>query len=337
MGERLINYIQALNEPLRSEMERDPTIIIMGEDVAGAAGRAEQGLVDAWGGPWAITKGLIKQFGPERVRDTPISEAGYIGAGVGAALTGLRPIVDIMFVDFTAVCFDPILNNASKIRYMFGGQAKVPMVITTKIGAGTGNAAQHSSMFYSIFSHIPGLKCVAPSDAYTAKGLMIAAIRDDDPVVFCDHRKLLSLKTHVPEEPYVWPIGKARILRQGRDVTFVCAAQMVNICQEAAAELAKEGIEAEIVDLLSLSPLDEETILESVAKTHRLVIVDEDSPRCSIATDIATLVSTKGFDSLDRPVQLVTAPHTPVPYSRVLEMEYIPTAAKVILAVKGSL
>lgn len=335
MSARILSYGRALNESIRSEMQRDPSVFIMGEDIAGAAGKAAQGFKDAWGGPFTLTRGLLTEFGSDRVRDTPISESAFLGAAVGAAVTGMRPIVDLMFVDFIGVCYDAMLNNASKMRYMFGGQAKVPMVLMTQTGAGTRSGAQHSSSLYPVFVHLPGLKCVAPSDGYSVKGLMAAAIRDDDPVVLFNHRLLMPLKGEVPEESYILPIGKARIVRPGKDVTLVGIAAMVRVCQQAAEALAKEGIEAEVIDLLSLSPLDDEAILKSVEKTSRLVIVDEDNPRCGMASDIAAIVSEKGFDLLDAPIKRVTAPHAPVPYSLPLEQAYIPDAPKVIAAVKS--
>src|SRR5947207_2805446 len=214
-------------------MERDPSIIMLGEDIAGGAGRAHLGFVDAWGGPMGSTKGLIQQFGPERIIDTPICEMSFIGAAVGAAITGLRPIAELMFVNFVGVSLDSIMNEGAFLRYMLGGQVTVPLVVKTAIGVvamnpsnGGGTAAQHSGSMYSTFAHIPGLKCVAPSDAYTAKGLLTAAIRDDDPVVYCSHRRLLTTSCEVPEEPYALPLGKARTLRQGRDVTLVGIARM---------------------------------------------------------------------------------------------------------------
>ncbi len=334
---REIAYGQAVNEAIRTAMRTDPSVFVMGEDVAGAAGRAHLGFVDAWGGPFATTKGLIVEFGPERVRDTPISEAGFIGAAIGAAATGMRPVVELMFIDFLGTCLDQILNNASKMRYMFGGQARVPVTILTRTGAGTGSGAQHSGSPYSVFTHFPGLKVVAASDAYTAKGLMLAAIRDDDPVIVCDHKRLLPVRGPVPEEDYIIPIGKSLVRRAGRDVTLVGISMMTGVCLQAAEALAKEGIDAEVVDLLSLSPLDEDTILTSLAKTKHLVIVDEDHPRCSVARDIAGMVVDKGFDYLDAPVKCINAPHAPVPFSRVLETAYIPDAARVIAAVRSIL
>ena len=251
---REIRYAQAQNEAIRLSMRRDPNVIVMGEDIAGGAGRAHLGIIDAWGGPFRSTKGLIQEFGPERVRDTPLSEGAFIGTAIGAATVGLRPIVELMFIDFLGVCLDQILNNGAKLRYMLGGQVSVPVTILTRIGAGTGSAAQHSESFYSVIAHMPGLKCVAPSDAYTAKGLLAAAIRDDDPVIVCDHKRLLNNTGPVPEEEYTLPLGKARILREGRDVTLVGISLMTSVCMEAAEVLAKQGVDAEVVDLLSLSP-----------------------------------------------------------------------------------
>ena len=335
--EREIRYSQAQAEAIHLEMRRDPNVIIMGEDIAGGAGRAHLGIIDAWGGPFRPTKGLIQEFGPERVRDTPISEGGYIGAGIGAAMAGLRPIVELMFIDLLGVCMDQIVNNAAKSRYMMGGRASVPLTIITRLGVGARSGAQHSQAFYSIFTHIPGLKCVAPSDPYIAKGLLISAIRDDDPVVVCDTRRLLNQSGHVPEEEYTLPIGKARIVKKGKDITLTGISAMTLVCLEAAEYLAKEGIDAEVLDLLSLSPLDEDAILSSVQKTNRILIVDEDTPRCSVATDIAALVASEGFDYLDAPPKMVTAPHTPVPFSSALESEYIPDSKTVAAAAKALL
>ena len=239
---------RAENEAIRQEMERDPSVIMLGEDIAGAAGRAHLGFVDAWGGPMGSTKGLIQQFGPERIIDTPICEMSFIGAAVGAAITGLRPIAELMFVNFVGVALDSVMNEGAFLRYMLGGQVQVPMVLKTAIGAtatntpnGGGSAAQHSGSMYSIFARIPGLKCVAPSDAYTAKGLLAAAIRDDNFVVYFSHRKVGPTKMEVPEEAYTLPIGKARTLRAGRDVTLVGISNMTNVCLEAATMLSDAG------------------------------------------------------------------------------------------------
>ena len=335
--ERELEYRDAVNEALHQEMERDPDIILMGEEMAGGAGRAHLGIIDAWGGAYRTTRGLIQKFGPGRVRDTPLSEGGFIGAAIGAASTGLRPVAELMYCDFIGVCMDQILNNAAKMRYMYGGQVKVPFTLMTRIGAGSRSAAQHSESFYSILVHIPGLKVVLPSDAYTAKGLLISSIRDDDPVVFMDHKSLYRTKCPVPEEPYTYPIGKARTVREGKDLTLVGISAMTWVCTEAADTLAKEGIEAEVIDVLSLSPLDYDHILESVRKTEHLVIVDEDTPRCSVATDIAATVADEAIDYLDAPIKRVNAPHTPVPYSPNLEQAYIPNAKRVLAAARAVL
>jgi pyruvate dehydrogenase E1 component beta subunit len=245
----------------------------------------------------------------------------------------MRAVAELMFVDFVGVCMDQLLNNAAKMRYMFGGQVKVPFTLLTRIGAGFGSAAQHSESFYSIFSHIPGLKGVVPSDPYTAKGLLTAAIRDDDPVVYFEHKGLYGNRGSVPEESYVLPLGKARTVRPGADITLVGISRMTWVCTEAADELAKTDINAEVVDLLSVSPIDYDHIIDSVKRTHRLVVVDEDTPVCSIAADICARVAEEAFEYLDAPPSRVTAPHTPVPYSRPLENTYLPNAARVTATV----
>ena len=331
---RQLSFIQAVNEALRQEMEQDDRVFVMGEDIAGGAGRPEK--EDAWGGPMKLTKGLIGQFGPERVRDTPISEAGFIGAGVGAAAAGLRPVVDLMYVGFLGVCADQILNNAAKIHYMFGGKVTVPLTIMTATGAGTGAAAQHSETLYSVFTHFPGLKCVVPSNPYNVKGLFTSAIRDDDPVIIFNNRQLMGLRydDHVPEEQYTFPIGKAAIAREGVDVTLIGIGYTTRVCLEAANELAALGYSPEVLDLLSLSPMDDEAILSSVKKTRKVVIVDEDYPRCSIAADISALVAEEAFDYLDAPPRRVTPPHTSVPYSKALEVHYVPNKDRVLAAAR---
>jgi acetoin:2,6-dichlorophenolindophenol oxidoreductase subunit beta len=331
---REIRYREAINEALRQEMERDETVIIMGEEIAGGAGREHLGIVDAWGGPFRTTVGLIQQFGRDRVLDTPLSEAAFVGTAIGAASTGMRAVAELMFVDFVGVCMDQLLNNAAKMRYMFGGQVKVPFVLLTRIGAGFGSAAQHSESFYSIFSHIPGLKGVVPSDPYTAKGLLVAAIRDDDPVVYFEHKGLYGNTGPVPEELYTLPLGRARTVREGSDITLVGISRMTWVCVEAAEELAKNGINSQVIDLLSVSPIDYDHIIDSVLRTHRLVVVDEDTPVCSIASDICARVAEEAFDYLDAPPSRVTAPHTPVPYSRALEDTYLPNASRVIKTVQ---
>ena len=333
-GTREIQFREAVNECLRQEMERDETVIIMGEEIAGGAGREDQGIEDAWGGPFRTTVGLIQQFGRDRVLDTPLSEAAFIGAAIGASSTGLRAVAELMFVDFIGVCMDQLVNNAAKMRYMFGGQVKVPFTMMTRIGAGFGAAAQHSESYYSIFSHIPGLKGVVPSDAYTAKGLLAACIRDDDPIVFFEHKGLYGSTSLVPEEPYVLPLGKARTVREGTDVTLVGISKMTWTANDAATELAKEGINCEVIDLLSVSPIDYDHINESARRTHRLIVVDEDTPVCSMASEICSRVAEEVFDYLDAPPSRVTAPHTPVPYSRAMENEYMPNEIRVVNAVK---
>jgi acetoin:2,6-dichlorophenolindophenol oxidoreductase subunit beta len=333
---RTISFREALNEALRLEMRRDPTVIIMGEDIAGgAATHVEEKGEEAWGGVMGITKGLVQEFGRSRVLDTPISESSFIGAAVGAASTGLRPVAELMFVDFFGVCMDQIFNQAGKMRYMFGGKAKVPMVIRTMYGAGFRAAAQHSACLYSVFVHMPGLKVVVPSTPYNAKGLLSASIRDDDPVIFLEHLVLLGSSGPVPEDNYVLPLGKAEIAREGKDATVVAIGRMRSFALEAADQMAKDGVEVEVIDPLTLSPLDEETILESVKKTHRLVVVDEDNPHCSVANDIISLASQQAFGYLDAAPKAVTAPHAPVPFSPVLEDAYIPGPAAIVAALKS--
>jgi acetoin:2,6-dichlorophenolindophenol oxidoreductase subunit beta len=328
---RQLSFQQAINEALAQEMERDKTVILMGEDVAGGSGT--EGQMDAWGGPLGITKGLWSKFG-DRVMDTPISESAFVGAAIGAAVSGLRPVAELMFVDFMGVCFDQIFNQAAKFRYMFGGKAVTPLVVRTMCGAGFRAAAQHSQCLYPIFTHIPGLKCVVPSTPYDAKGLLIQAIRDDDPVIFFEHKLLYPMLGDVPQEPYAIPFGEASFVREGSDITIVTLGRMVHVASDAAVTLAKDGIDCEIIDLRTTSPLDEDSVLESVEKTGRVVVVDEASPRCNIATDISALIAEKAFASLKAPILRVTPPHTPVPFSDVLEDMYIPDAAKVVSAVR---
>ena len=327
------SYRQAINEALRQEMERDARVILMGEDVAGGTGGA--GDQDAWGGPMGVTKGLRPQFGPDRVLDTHLAEMSFVGAAAGAAVTGLRPVVELMFVDFMGMCFDQIFNQAAKFRYMFGGKAVTPLVIRTMYGAGLRAASQHSQSLYPIFTHVPGLKVVLPSNAYEAKGLLIQAIRDDDPVVFFEHKAMYDDEMEVPDEPYAIPFGEANVSREGDDVTIVAFGRMVNLANAAADSLAKQGLSCTVVDPRTISPLDTETILETVKETGRLVIVDEANPRCGMAVDVAGLVAERAFDSLKAPIKLVTAPHTPVPFSPALEDVYIPSVARIEAAVRA--
>jgi acetoin:2,6-dichlorophenolindophenol oxidoreductase subunit beta len=328
---REITFQTAINEALAQEMERDPTVVVFGEDVAG--GMEAPGEDDAWGGVLGVTKGLYHKY-PGRVLDTPISESAYVGAAAGAAASGLRPVAELMFVDFMGVCLDQIFNQAAKFRYMFGGKAKTPMVIRTMWGAGIRAASQHSQALYPIFTHIPGLKVAVPATPYDAKGLLIAAIRDDDPVIFFEHKVLYETKGDVPEEPYSLPFGEANIVREGSDVTVVAIGRMVSFAEDAAEALGAEGIDCEIVDPRTTSPLDEDTILESVENTGRLVVVDEASPRCGMASDIAARVAQDAFADLKAPPRMVTAPHTPVPFSPVLEDAYVPTVESIAAAVR---
>ena len=329
-----MRYRDAFNNTLRAELEHDENVLIIGEDISGGFDKKTKEPLDAWGGPFAATKGLVQDFGVERIMDAPISEAGFVGAAIGAALTGLRPVVDLMYFDFTTVAFDQLLSNAAKSRYMFGGQTKVPLTLFARSGSGTGHAAQHSSAFYSILAHIPGLKVVTPSDAYSVKGLLSAAIRDDDPVFVVNDKKLINMTGFVPDEEYQIELGKGRCLKEGNDITLVGMSYTSVVCKEASEKLEKIGISAEVIDLLSLSPLDEDIVINSVKKTNRIVIVDEDNPKASIASEIAAIVSDKAFDFLDAPVKRVTAPHTPVPYSKGLEEEFMPDSDDVFETVK---
>ena len=334
MTERIISYREAINEALREEMERDDKVILLGEDIAGGAQHDDPKMWDAWGGVLGVTKGLVGRFGKERVLDTPISESAIIGAATGSAIGGLRPIAELMFVGFSGVCLDQIVNQAAKFRYMFGGKAKVPITIRTTIGAGFGAAAQHSDSVYSIFAHYPGLKCVVPATPADAKGLMKAAIRDDDPVVVFENKTLYDTKGPVPDGEHIVPIGKGRTVREGTDATIVALSRMVDIAEKAAKILAGEGISVEIIDPRSISPLDEDLILESVRKTEHVLVVDEDTPRCSMATDIIALVTMKAFDYLDAAPMMIAPPHAPVPFSPPMEAFYIPDENQIVDAIR---
>jgi len=327
---REIMFMNAIGEALNAEMARDGSVFLIGEDVAGGTGTP--GGPDAWGGIMGVTKGLHGRY-PGRVIDTPISESALVGAGVGAAVAGMRPVVELMFADFLGVCFDQIFNQAAKFRYMFGGKAKTPIVVRTLCGGKAQAAAQHSQMLTPIFTHIPGLKVVCPSSPYDAKGLLIQAIRDDDPVIFMEHKALLATKGDVPEESYAIPFGEANVLREGKDVTIVTYGLMVLMAMGVAQELAKSGVQCEVIDLRTLSPLDEDTILESVENTGRLVVVDEAYPRCSIAADVSSLVAEKAFGSLKAPIAKVTAPHSPVPFAKALEDAFVPSPERIAAAV----
>ncbi len=317
-----ITFAQALNDAHSIEMQRDPNIYIAGEDVG------------IYGGIFGVTAGLLDKFGDKRVRDTPITESAIVGTAVGAAACGLRPVVELMFVDFIGVAMDQLFNQAAKIKYMFGGKAKIPMVLRATCGAGIGAAAQHSQCLESWFMHVPGLKVVMPSTPYDAKGLLISAIRDDNPVVFLEHKLLYAREGEVPEGEYTIPLGKADVKREGKDVTIVATAQMVHLALSAAEKLAADGVSVEVVDPRTLSPLDEETILTSVRKTHRLVIVHEEVKFAGSGAEIAAIVAEKAFDRLDAPILRVAAPFVPVPFSPTLEKEFIPSEEKIMQAVK---
>jgi pyruvate dehydrogenase E1 component beta subunit len=327
------SYRQAINEALAQEMRRDPTVIVMGEDNAGGLGAP--GEDDAWGGVLGVTKGLMPEFGRERVLDTPITESAFIGAAAGAAATGLRPVAELMFVDFMGVCFDQIFNQAGKFRYMFGGKAVTPLVVRTMYGAGFRAASQHSQCLYPIFTHTPGLKVVLPSSPYEAKGLMIQAIRDDDPVIFFEHKVMYDDEEEVPDEPYTIPFGEANLTREGEDVTIVALGRMVGFANQVADTLEKDGISCTVVDPRTTSPLDRDTILECAEETGRVVVVDEASPRCGMAADISALIAENAFGALKAPIKMVTPPHTPVPFSPELEDLYIPNPEKIEAAVRA--
>jgi pyruvate dehydrogenase E1 component beta subunit len=329
---RELTLAGAINEALHVAMRADPDVILLGEDVAGGGDR--EGDVDEMGGVLGLTRGLVKAF-PGRVLDTPIAEMGLLGTAVGAAATGLRPVAELMFNDFLGVCLDPLLNQAAKLRYMFGGKARVPLTVRTSTGAGMQAAAQHSQSLYGITTSIPGLKTVIPATPADAKGLLLAAIRDDSPVVFCEPKGALGVRGDVPEGDYEVPLGVAALAREGADVSLVGMGATVHVALEAAAILEGEGISAEVLDLRSLQPLDEDAILATLEKTGSLVVVDEATPRCGIASDVAALCVDRGFDFLNTPVRRVTAPHTPVPFSKVLEEAWRPSAQDVVEAVRG--
>jgi pyruvate/2-oxoglutarate/acetoin dehydrogenase E1 component len=318
---RELTYAQAINESLLQNMERDERVFLMGEDIG------------KYGGIFQVTAGLLDRFGPERVMDTPISEAGFVGAAVGAAMTGMRPVVEIMFIDFTTVCMDMIVNQMAKIHYMFGGRGKVPMVLRTNIGAGRGAAAQHSQSFHAFFVHIPGLVVVTPSCPYDAKGLLNSAILDENPVVFVEHKKLYATKGPVPEEFYTIPLGRAELKRQGKDITVVATHEMVNRTLRVAEELSRQGVELEVIDPRTLRPLDQETILDSVRKTGRLIVADEGPVTCGIQAEIAALVAEQAVEYLQAPILRVGSPDTPVPFSPPLEQIYIPDEEDIKAAV----
>lgn len=325
MSKRILSYIEALREALREEMLRDENVFVMGEDVRPSV--------------FGVTSGLWKEFGDLRVINTPISESAFVGASVGAAATGLRPVVSMMFSDFMPVAMDQFFNQMSKMRYMFGGKIKLPIVVRAATGAGLANAAQHSSSIYSWFTNMPGLKVVIPSTPYDAKGLLKTAIRDDNPVLFFEHKKLffgtnMLSPGLVPEEEYLIPLGKADIKREGKDVTIVATSLMVSLSMAAASTLEEEGINVEVIDPRTLVPFDKKAVLESIKKTGRLVIVDEAPKTCGAASEIAAIAVEEAFDYLQAPVKRVTTLDTPIPFCPRLETHVMPSEDKIVNAVR---
>ncbi|MHA6392901.1 alpha-ketoacid dehydrogenase subunit beta [Aerococcus mictus] len=329
---REIAFMTAINEALDQAMEKDDRVVLLGEDIAG--GREVDHLAeeneDAWGGVMGVTKGLGPKYGLDRVIDTPLSEMGYMAAAVGMAVTGLRPVPELMFNDFIGFCLDSLLGQGSKMRYMFGGKAQIPMVVRTMHGAGASAAAQHSGSYYGIFGSIPGIKVVVPATPYDAKGLLLSSIEDNNIVVFSEDKTIYGQKGEVPEEYYTIPIGKANVYRQGDDLTIVTIGKMLFVAEEVAERLSKDGISVEVIDLRTVAPWDQETVIESVKKTGRLIVIDESNPHNNPATDIASVVSDKAFDYLDGPIKCICAPNVPVPFAVNLEQLYLPDADKVI-------
>ena len=319
---REITYLEAIREAMTQEMRQNDDVFILGEDIG------------IYGGAFGVTKGMIDEFGPERIRNTPISESGIAGTAVGAALTGMRPILDIQFSDFITIALDQIVNQAAKIRYMYGGKGSVPMVVRTPGGSGTGAAAQHSQSLEAWTAHIPGLKVVQPATAYDAKGLMKAAIDDNNPVIFYEHKLLYKTTSHVPVQLYSIPLGVADVKRKGTDVTVVATSIMVHKTLDAAKELDKEGIQIEVVDPRTLVPLDEETIIQSVAKTGRLIVVHEAVKRGGYGGEIASIVAEKAFHHLKAPIKRLGGVEAPIPFNKELEKLAIPQVTDIILAVK---
>jgi pyruvate dehydrogenase E1 component beta subunit len=324
---------EALNQVLHSEMERDKDVFICGEDISGGAG-GSSGEREATGGIFGVTAGLLPKFGADRVIDTPISENMIVGLAAGASLAGKRGIAEIMFADFLALALDQTVNQAAKFRYMSGGKATCPMVLRVPYGAGMNMGAQHSQAFYNVVASFPGIKVVMPSNAADAKGLLTTAIRDDDPIVFFEHKAMYKRESEVPDGEHLVPFGQANLMTEGDDVTIIATGLMVVYAEQAVKTLKTEGITCDLLDLRTISPLDENAILDSVEKTGRVVVVDECTPRFSVASDIAGFVASHAFSSLKAPVQQVTAPHTPVPFARELEAAYVPTLADIVAAVR---
>jgi len=322
---RKIKYREALNEALKEEMRRDSNVFIMGEGIAER------------GGSYKVTVGLLNEFGAGRVIDTPLAEASFTGVGVGAAITGMRPVVEILFVDFSMLVMDQLVNQAAKYKFMTGGTGKVPMVLRTQGGVGNSLAAQHSQSLEALFYHIPGLKLAAPSTAFDAKGLLKSAIRCDDPVVFMEHKLLYMTEGEVPEEEYLIEFGRGDIKRQGKDVTLIAWSNMVPRALAAAEKLAEEGMELDVIDPRTLVPLDKEIILDSVRKTEHVVIVQEAVRRGGVASDIASVIQEEAFDYLDAPIEIVAGKNTPIPFNLTLERACVPQEEDIIEAVRRSI
>ena len=330
-----MSYREAIRAAMADAMREDDTVVLIGEDLRGGKGgwNPDKGI-EAFGGVFGVTKGLWSEFGDDRVIDTPITESAIIGAAAGAAATGQRPVAELRFMDFFGDCYDEIYNQAAKFRYMFGGKAKTPLTVRGIIGAGVGAAAQHSTSPYNVFTATPGVKVVCPSNPYDARGLLLQSIRDDDPVIFCEHKAIYDVKGEVPDEPYVIPLGVANYTRQGTDVTIVALSNLVNAANRVADKLAGEGISVEVVDPRTTSPLDVDAICESAASTGRVVVVDESAARCGFGHDVVATIATNVFDELRAPIQLITPPHAPVPFSPALEHEWVPSDARIEDAVR---
>ncbi|HEV8355358.1 MAG TPA: pyruvate dehydrogenase complex E1 component subunit beta [Gemmatimonadales bacterium] len=318
----VVTYRDALNQALREEMRRDERVFLMGEEVA------------EYDGAYKVSRGLLKEFGPRRVVDTPIAELGFTGIGVGAAMVGLRPVIEMMTWNFALLAIDEIVNSAAKARYMSGGQLGCPIVFRGPGGAALQLGAQHSQSFESWYAHVPGLKVVMPATPADAKGLLKSAIRDDDPVVFIEGEMLYNIKGEVPEGEYLTPIGRADLKRAGTDVTLVCHAKTVAVALKAAEQLAGEGVEAEVLDLRTIRPLDRDAILESVAKTNRCVVVEEGWPFAGVGAEVVDLIQRDAFDALDAPILRVTGADVPMPYNKQLERAAKPDPAKVVAAAR---
>ncbi len=322
---RTLTFREAIREALREEMRKDKDIYLLGEDIG------------VHGGAFSVTQGLLKEFGEKRVKDTPLTESAIVGTAVGAAIAGLRPVAEVMFCDFFTVCMDPIINQAAKMRYMFGGKIKVPLVIRTTFGARLSAAAQHSQSLEAWFAHIPGLKVVMPSTPYDAKGLLKSAIHDDNVVLFFEHKYLYDKKGEVPENEYTVPLGVADIKRKGKDVTIVATGYMVQVVLSAAERLSKEKIEVEIIDPRTLAPLDKDTIINSVKKTRRLIVVSEEHKNCAVTSEVSATISEEAFEFLDAPVKRINTLDVPIPFNPILESFVLPDEEKVIKGVRETL